>query len=109
MATLRSQEDDFTKAADIFESLGHESLESKLGAYSAKGYFFQSVLCHMAAGDNVAATGKLESFKATDYNFPSSRECQFLEKLVAVGVHGYQITYLICNDTPANVLFMRAW
>jgi len=83
VATLCSQEDDFTKAADIFESLGHESLESKLGAYSAKGYFFQSVLCHMAAGDNVAATGKLESFKATDYNFPSSRECQFLEKLVA--------------------------
>lgn len=33
------------------------------GAYAAKGYFFQAVLCHMASGDNVAASNKLEAFK----------------------------------------------
>ena len=33
------------------------------GAYAAKGYFFQAALCHMASGDNVAASNKLEAFK----------------------------------------------
>jgi hypothetical protein len=84
VAMLCSQEDDFIRAASIFEGIGRESLESKLGAYSAKGYFFQSVLCYLAAGDAVAASNKMEEYKSVDYNFPSSRECQFLEKIVEV-------------------------
>ena len=27
--------------------------QSRLGAYSAKGHFFQSLLCHLALGDTV--------------------------------------------------------
>jgi hypothetical protein len=84
VAMLCSQEDDFIRAASIFEGIGRESLESKLGAYSAKGYFFQSVLCFLAAGDVVAASNKMDEYKSVDYNFPSSRECQFLEKIVEV-------------------------
>jgi alpha-soluble NSF attachment protein len=73
---------DYLKAADLFEAMGHEGMESKLGAYAAKGYFFQAALCLMASGDNVAATNKLKSFKQADFNFPSSRECQFVESLL---------------------------
>lgn len=86
VAMLSSQEDDFMRAASIFEAIGRESLESKLGAYSAKGYFFQCALCYLAAGDNVAAANKVDEFKSVDYNFPSSRECQFLEKIIEVCV-----------------------
>lgn len=83
-AALCSLEDDFAKAAEIYEAAGYESLESKLGAYSAKGYLFQCVLCHMAAGDSVAARTKIDTFKSADHNFPSSRECQLLESLLEV-------------------------
>lgn len=84
VASLCSLEDEFARAAEIYEAIGYESLESKLGAYSAKGYFFQCVLCHMAAGDSVAAKSKVETFKSADHNFPVSRECQLLEQLIQV-------------------------
>lgn len=84
VATLCSQEDDFIRAADIFESIALESLESKLGAYSAKGYFFQSILCILATGDDVKASNKLEQFKNLDHNFAPSRECQFLTQIIEV-------------------------
>jgi alpha-soluble NSF attachment protein len=73
----------FQRAAQIFESIGKESLESKLGAFSAKGYFFQALLCTMALGDEVAIEQKLTNFKNSDHTFPNSRECQFVEKLVS--------------------------
>ena len=38
----------------------------------------------MAVGDNVAATNKLKSFQNADYNFPSSRECLFIQQLLQV-------------------------
>ena len=87
VATLCSQEDDFIRAADIFEVIGIDSLESKLGAYSAKGYFFQAILCILATGDDVKALSKLESFKNLDYNFAPSRECQFLTQIIEVFVN----------------------
>jgi hypothetical protein len=40
----------------------------------------------MASGDNVAASNKLASFKNADFNFPSSRECLFVEQLLEVSV-----------------------
>jgi len=70
------------RAAEIFEQIGRESLESKLGSYSAKGYFFQALLCLLALGDNVAGENKLNEFKNADYTFPTSRECQLIDKLV---------------------------
>lgn len=81
VATLCSQEGDLSRAAAIFETLGNEAMETKLGSYSAKGYFFQCVLCHMALGDFVASKAKTDAFKSADFNFPSSRECQFLSQL----------------------------
>ena len=76
----------FARAAEIFENIGRESMGSKLGAYSAKGYFTQSVMCHLALGDTVAARAKLEDFKTVDYSFPSSRECDLLDKLLNVSL-----------------------
>jgi len=70
------------RAAEIFEGLGRESMESRLGAYSAKGYFFQALLCYLASGDNVAVKSKLDAFKNVDFSFGPSRECQFIEKLL---------------------------
>ena len=82
VATLASGHDDFAKAADIFESIGRASMETRSSAYSAKGYLLQCCLCHLALGDAVALRGKLDEFKSVDYSFPSSRECEFLEKLL---------------------------
>ena len=40
----------------------------------------------ITVGDGVAMRSKLEDFKGLDFSFPSSRECDFLEKLLVVSV-----------------------
>lgn len=75
---------DHRRAAELFLRLASDSLSSKLGAFSAKGYFLQAALCHLAAGDTVAAGNVLNTAKNTDFSFPSSRECAFVEQLMEV-------------------------
>lgn len=75
---------DFRRAAEIFLKLAQDSLGSKLGAFSAKGYFLQAVLSHLAAGDSVAAGNVVNTAKNTDHSYPSSRECTFSEQLIEV-------------------------
>lgn len=82
LATLiTTHSDKYIEAADIFEKIGTESLESRLGQFSAKGYFFQCLLCHLAAGDTVQVRNKLNLFKDKDHSFSTCRECKFIEKI----------------------------
>ena len=74
--------EDYKKAAEIYEQLAVNSLETKLGAYSAKGHFFNSLLCHMATYDNVNVAIKLSQYIEKDYTFGNSREGQFIDKLL---------------------------
>jgi alpha-soluble NSF attachment protein len=87
IATLHAKLGECTKAAGIFERIAKESLQSRLGAFSAKGYFFQALLCYQAAGDGVATKSKLNDFKSADHTFSSSRECSFLEKIIQASHH----------------------
>jgi alpha-soluble NSF attachment protein len=83
IATMASQDTkNLPQSAKIFEDIGRQSLESNLGKFSAKGYLFQALLCHLAAGDNVATRLKVDEYKSTDYSFGSSRECDLVEKLL---------------------------
>lgn len=41
VATLSAEKGDLSRAAGIYEDIARESMTSRLGAYSAKGYFFQ--------------------------------------------------------------------
>jgi len=83
-AVLSTDDNQLMSSSEIFSNMGLESLKSRLGMYSAKGYFLQAVLCLFALGDLVAIEDKLESFKNADYTFASSRECGFLEKILEV-------------------------
>jgi alpha-soluble NSF attachment protein len=84
IAALASGKDDFIKAAEIFEQVGRESMESNLSKYSAKNYLFQALLCFLAAQDTVTAKNKKEDYKNIDYTFAGQRECTFVEKLLGV-------------------------
>lgn len=84
VALFASEMGDLKRASDIYESIGLESLQSRLGAYSAKGYFLQCLLCHLAVGDFVAVEMKLNFFKQSDHTFESSRENTFVEQILQV-------------------------
>jgi alpha-soluble NSF attachment protein len=81
------------KAAKIFEDIANENLSSRLGAFSAKGYFLQALLCHLALGDQVQVRNKLEEYKNLDYSFGSSREEDFITKLIEVIDRGTAFTF----------------
>jgi alpha-soluble NSF attachment protein len=84
------------EAAKIFEDIGKDSLSSRLGAFSAKNYFFQALVCYLALADPIQVSRKLEQYSSDDHTFPSSRECDLITKLNKVNCRFRRIfSYLI--------------
>jgi len=81
-AVIYSEQNEFTRAANVFEEVGSDSLSNKLSSFSAKGYFLQSLLCHFAANDSVAVRTKFDLYSSKDHSFGSSREGLFVGKLL---------------------------
>ena len=70
------------RAAEIYESLGRQCLESNLLKYNAKTHFLNGVLCHLANGDSIGASQALTRFDSLDYTFADAREGKFAKQLV---------------------------
>lgn len=79
---------DLIRAAQIYDSLGRTCLESNLLKYNAKGYFLQSLFCHLANGDAIAAQQAMQRYGSLDYTFGDSREGKLCDKLIEC-VEGY--------------------
>ena len=73
---------DFLRAAEIYESLGKNCLDSNLLKYNAKGHFLHCVLCHLANQDSVGASQAMNRFSSLDYTLRESREGKFADELV---------------------------
>lgn len=78
----------FMRAAELYEKLGKDCLESNLLKYNAKSYFLQSLLCHLANQDVVGAEKSMRMFSSLDFTFSESREGKFAEELITC-VNGY--------------------
>lgn len=70
------------RAAEIYESLGKQCLESNLLKYNAKNHFLHAVMCHLANGDSIGASQAYSRFDTLDYTFGESREGKFGKQLV---------------------------
>lgn len=70
------------RAAEIYESLGRQCLESNLLKYNAKTHFLNGVMCHLANGDSIGASQALARFDSLDYTFADAREGKFARQLV---------------------------
>lgn len=79
-AALQSPE--LLRAADLYDKLGTDCLESSLLKYNAKGYFLQSIMCHLANQDSVGAEQALSRCSSLDFTFRESREGKFAETLI---------------------------
>jgi alpha-soluble NSF attachment protein len=76
------QPPDLIRSAAIYEELGRNCLDSNLLKFNAKGYFLQSILCHLANNDAIGAEQALTKFERIDYTFNESREGKFVQKLL---------------------------
>jgi alpha-soluble NSF attachment protein len=70
------------RAAEIYENLGRQCLESNLLKYNAKSHFLNGVMCHLANHDSIGASQALSRFDNLDYTFGESREGKFAQQLV---------------------------
>ncbi len=73
---------EFLRAAQLYEKLGSDCLESNLLKYNAKGYFLQSILCHLANQDSVGAENAMSRYSSLDFSLRESREGKFAEDLI---------------------------
>jgi alpha-soluble NSF attachment protein len=79
---------DLIRAASIYDELGRNCLDSNLLKYNAKSYFLQTIFCHLAGSDAIAAQQALERYEGIDYTFSESREGKLCRQLVEC-VEGY--------------------
>ena len=70
------------RAAEIYEGLGRQCLESNLLKYNAKTHFLNGILCHLANGDSIGASQALARSDGLDYTLADSREGKFARSLV---------------------------
>uniref|UniRef100_A0A7S1YCT5 Alpha-soluble NSF attachment protein n=1 Tax=Grammatophora oceanica TaxID=210454 RepID=A0A7S1YCT5_9STRA len=73
---------DLLRAAGLYDSLGRSSLDSNMLKFHAKGYFLQTILCHLANGDSIAGRQAVTRYEALDYTFGTSREGKFAAQLL---------------------------
>jgi alpha-soluble NSF attachment protein len=81
---------DLIRAAQLYDELGRNCLDSNLLKFNAKGYFLQAILCHLANGDAIGAQQALQRYESIDYTFSESREGKFAKQLVEC-VEGFDV------------------
>jgi len=79
---------DLIRAARLYDELGQKCLASNLLKFNAKGYFLQSIICHLANGDAIAAQQRKDQYEGMDYTLSSAREGKFASHLIEC-VEGY--------------------
>mmetsp|Transcript_22413 Transcript_22413/g.32778 ORF Transcript_22413/g.32778 Transcript_22413/m.32778 type:complete len:310 (-) Transcript_22413:245-1174(-) len=82
LSSAALQTPELLRAAELYEKLGKNCLDSNLLKYNAKGYFLQSAMCHLANQDSVGAEQAVSRYFSLDFTFRESREGKFAEKLI---------------------------
>jgi len=83
VAQFAAQLEKYDKAIEVYEDVARKSLDNSLLKWSVKDYFFRAILCYLCGTDVVSAKRQLEKYQEQDYTFGSSRECKFLQEIIA--------------------------
>ncbi|KAK3828181.1 MAG: soluble NSF attachment protein [Benniella sp.] len=88
VATFAAQLGHYDKAIEKFEAVANDNVDNQLMKWSLKEYFLKAGLCHLASGDTVSARNAVARYCEMDVTFSSTRECQFLQSLLAAVDNG---------------------
>jgi len=79
--------DDYKKAIEVYEKVASSSRNNKLMTFAAKEHFLKAGICHLVMGAKSGDTSPLgiaiARYKDLSFDFSRSRECQFLESVLA--------------------------
>jgi alpha-soluble NSF attachment protein len=82
LGMLNASEGKYGEAAELFERIAADAMESNLLKYSARDHLLKAGLCRLCMGDTVGAARAVQSYFATDGSFATSREGQLLINVV---------------------------
>jgi alpha-soluble NSF attachment protein len=82
VAMLSANVSEFGKAAELFERIAADALESNLLRFGAREHLLRAGLCRLCMGDAVGASRATESYIVMDGTFKTSREGQLLDAVV---------------------------
>jgi len=83
VAEMSAKLEKYERAIGIYETVAKKSLDNNLLKWSAKDYFFRGLLCHLCTTDLVSSKRALDLYRDMDVGFSSTRECKFLQDLLA--------------------------
>jgi len=78
--------ENYEDAITVFEEVGSAFVENEMMKFKARSVFLQAGLCHLAAGDPVAAERAIARYREIDYTFADCRESKLLEAVHAAYV-----------------------
>jgi len=81
LATLLAQEEEWSRATEIFENVAKSMVDNNLLKFSAKEYFLKAGLCVLASGNAEDAKIKAARYGDEAPNFRDTREAKLLEAL----------------------------
>ena len=78
--------EEFNDSAEIYSNVGLRCLDSNLLKFNAREHFLRAGLVHLAGGEDhhKKLKKKLMAWKTADASFAYSRECLFIENLMAL-------------------------
>jgi alpha-soluble NSF attachment protein len=83
VAMLSATAGDYGKAAELYEQIAKDALESNLLKYGAREHLLRAGLCRLCLGDSIGAARAGESYGSMDPTFTDSREGKLLNSVLA--------------------------
>jgi len=87
VADLSVEEEDYKRAIVIYEKVAGAAMDTQLGRWSVKDYYFKAALCHFVvgstSGDTKTLETALEKYKEQFPAFDGTRELKLVENCLA--------------------------
>lgn len=80
VANINALNENYIRAAEIYEEIGREAAENKLLVYGAKDYFFKATACQLCV-DTIQGKNAYQGYINVFPTFADSREAKLLVKL----------------------------
>lgn len=81
VAMLSATGGDYATAAELYEQIAKDALESNLLKYGAREHLLRAGLCRLCTGDAIGAARYMESYGSMDTSFTDSREGKLLSNV----------------------------
>lgn len=109
VAMLSATAGDHAKAAELYEQIAKDALDSSLLKYGAREHLLRAGLCRLCMGDAIGASRYIESYGTMDPTFTDSREGKLLSGVAAAVDEGDAEAFTNCVYDYDSISKLDEW